>query len=351
MTNEERMRAAAILEKEFGLQWMAIVQELGTEDLRSRVGKELTSFMAFPERGEGGKNTWRGNCSPKVVESIAKYVLDTKKYYGKDISNFTLLDPMSGSGTSERAAKNLGIRSVLYDLNPNPACGKGNWNALKDDVEDSADLIFFHPPYDSIITYSGNMWGKPHPDDLSRCANYKEFIEKLNFVIKKLYMALRKDGRMAILVGDIRSKGVFHSMQNDMMKIGDYESFIVKAQFNCVSDSRTYAKPFIPIVSEYVVLLQKKDVFIIPFSKTLTSRFDVQKRDDISLTWHHLIRMTMESVGGSANLTDLYSLLENHPKSKNNEHYRERIRATIYEHKDQYIQIASGEYRLSYKVA
>ena len=233
MTNEERMRAAAILEKEFGPQWLTIVQELGTEDLRSRVGKELTSFMAFPERGEGGKNTWRGNCSPKVVESIAKYVLDTKKYYGKDISNFTLLDPMSGSGTSERAAKNLGIRSVLYDLNPNPACGKGNWNALKDDVGDSADLIFFHPPYGSIITYSGNMWGKPHPDDLSRCANYKEFIEKLNFVIKKLYMALRKDGRMAILVGDIRSKGVFHSMQNDMMKIGDYESFIVKAQFNC----------------------------------------------------------------------------------------------------------------------
>ena len=75
MTNEERMRAEAILEKEFGPQWLTIAQELGTEDLRSRVGKELTSFIAFPERGEGGKNTWRGNCSPKVVESIAKYVL------------------------------------------------------------------------------------------------------------------------------------------------------------------------------------------------------------------------------------------------------------------------------------
>ena len=77
------------------------------------------------------------------------------------------------------------------------------------------------------------MWGSPHPDDLSRCGSYDEFIEKLNFVIKKLYMALRKDGRLAVLVGDIRSQGKFYSMQNDMMKIGKYESFIVKAQFNC----------------------------------------------------------------------------------------------------------------------
>ena len=63
------------------------------------------------------------------------------------------------------------------------------------------------------------MWGKANPDDLSRCENYNDFIEKLNFVIQKLYMALRKDGRLAILVGDIRSKGEFHSMQHDMMKI------------------------------------------------------------------------------------------------------------------------------------
>lgn len=143
MTSSERSRAVAALEKEFGQDWMIVAQELGTENLRQRVGKELTSFLAFPERGEGGKNTWRGNCSPKVVESIAKYVLNTKQYYGKDISDFTLLDPMSGSGTSGMVAENLNIRSCLYDLNPNPVKGRGNWNALKDEVDESADLIFF----------------------------------------------------------------------------------------------------------------------------------------------------------------------------------------------------------------
>lgn len=63
-------RAAAILEQEFGPDWQGIAQELGTENLRKRVGKELTSFMAFPERGNGGSSQWRGNCSPEVVAAI-----------------------------------------------------------------------------------------------------------------------------------------------------------------------------------------------------------------------------------------------------------------------------------------
>lgn len=124
-------RAAALLAQEFGSDWLTIAQQLGTENLRQRVGKELTSFMAFPDRGNGGDSKWRGNCSPEVVSSVLRYVLDAKRYYGKDISQFTLLDPMSGSGTSKAAADRLGVKSILYDLNPAPAAGMGNWNALK----------------------------------------------------------------------------------------------------------------------------------------------------------------------------------------------------------------------------
>ena len=351
MTSNERQRAVAALEKEFGPDWMTVAQELGTENLRQRVGKELTSFLAFPERGEGGKNTWRGNCSPKVIESITRYVLDTKRYYGKDTSDFTLLDPMSGSGTSGVVAENLGVRSCLYDLNPNPIKGRGGWNALKDEVDESADMIFWHPPYWSMIAYSGNMWGTPHPDDLSRCPTYRDFIEKMNFVMKKLYMALRKDGRLAVLVGDMRLHGNFYSMQSDIMKIGSYESFIVKAQFNCNSDNKRYVKPLIPVVCEYLLLFHKEEIFLVPFSKTLRSMFDAQKKDDISLTWHHLIRMTFESLGGRASLELLYERLADHPKSKKNPHYKDRIRATLHEHQDQYISEGDGEYRLRYKVA
>ena len=349
--DERLQRAAKILENEFGTDWLTVAQMLGTEDLRRRVGKELTSFMAFPERGSGGSNQWRGNCSPEVIHSIAKYVLDTKKYYGKDVSDFTVLDPMSGSGTTKDAVDRLGVKSILYDLNPNAPVGKGNWNALKNDVEDSADLIFFHPPYHSIIQYSGNMWGKPHPADLSRCENYSDFTEKLNHVIKKLYMALRNDGRLAILVGDIRLKGNFYSMPHDIMRMGKFESFIVKGQFNCVSDSRRYAKPFVPIVTEYMLVYHKDDPFIVSYSKRLGNSVDISQKDVAGLTWHHLIRATIEKLGGEAKLIELYDYLSEHPKSKKNEHYKERIRATIYEHKEQYIQTGNGSYRLTYKVA
>lgn len=60
---EEIKHAAAVLEQEFGSDWLRVAQQLGTENLRRRVGKELTSFMTFPKRGTGGNSQWRGNFS------------------------------------------------------------------------------------------------------------------------------------------------------------------------------------------------------------------------------------------------------------------------------------------------
>lgn len=120
--------------------------------------------------------------------------------------------------------------------------------------------------------------------------------------------------------------------------------------FNCVSDNRTYKKPFIPIVTEYALLLKKTDSFIIPFSIRQEGVFSVQNTDILALTWHHLIRMTMESIRGRGALKDLYALLKEHPKAKKNPHYQERIRATLYEHPDEYIPVSKGYFRLSYSV-
>lgn len=351
MNTTEHERAIQLLKQEFGPRWNLIAQELGTEGLRHRVGKELTSFMAFPERGQGGNNAWRGNCSPEVVRALARYTLDCKHYYGKQVRDFTLLDPMSGSGTSQAAAESLGIRSILYDLNPEPPAGQGGWNALRDEVDDSADLIFLHPPYHNIITYSGSVWGRPHDDDLSRCTSYAEFIDKLNFVIKKLFLALRKDGRLAILVGDIRSKGRFYSIQHDMIRVGQTEAFIVKGQFNCTSDTRTYRKPFIPVVTEYLLLYHKAESLMIPFAVRRSAVVDLRQADTPALTLHHLIRLTMEELGGRAKLSDLGDLLEHHPKAQKNPHYRDRIRATVYEHPNQYRPCGNGVYMLNYDVA
>ena len=59
MSFPEQDRAVQILEKEFGPRWKQIVQELGTKELRQRVGKELTSFMAFPEQRREQQVAWK----------------------------------------------------------------------------------------------------------------------------------------------------------------------------------------------------------------------------------------------------------------------------------------------------
>jgi len=342
-------QAEAILKKEFGPDWRNIIQELGTEDLRHRAGKQLTSFVAYLDRGEGGSSQWRGNCSSRLVEDVIKYVMDCNRYCGQKTDDFKLLDPMSGSGSSKAAADRIGISSIMYDLNPEPAVGKGGWNALRDDVEDDADLILLHPPYHDIIPYSGSMWGAaPHPDDLSHCKSYREFIEKLNYVIKKLYLALRRNGRLAILVGDIRRNGQFYSIQHDIMTVGALEAFVVKGQYNCKSDSRIYRKPFIPIVTEYLLLFKKEGELIVSFSRRVSGSFNMMMKDNNAVTWNHLVRNVMESMGGTAKADDLYTALAGHPKAQGQKHYRDRIRAVIQEHPDTYQQIDRGVYALKY---
>ncbi len=49
------------------------------------------------------------------------------------------------------------------------------------------------------------------------------------------------------------------------------------------------------------------------------------------MTWNHLVRSCVEYMGGKAKLSDIADMLQKHPKAKANEHYRERIRATVYE--------------------
>ena len=54
MQESDLQRASKILRTEFGSDWKQIVQTLGTRELTHCVGQDLTSFMAFPERAEGG---------------------------------------------------------------------------------------------------------------------------------------------------------------------------------------------------------------------------------------------------------------------------------------------------------
>ncbi len=62
----------------------------------------LTTVVSYPERGEGGSNRYRGNCSPKLIEDLIAH-------FGiQDICDY-----MCGSNTTGDAARTMGISSHM----------------------------------------------------------------------------------------------------------------------------------------------------------------------------------------------------------------------------------------------
>lgn len=205
--------------------------------------KMITSLLSFPTRGRWGDAKYKGNCSGFIIKSLLEH------YKPK-----SFLEVFAGGGTGFEVANELGyVDSVHIDLNPR----WGGWNALIDEVPVKSDFIFSHPPYFNMIEYSGNVWGEKHKDDLSHSNSYDDFIKKLDFVNNKLFESLLPNGRMAILIGDLRKNGVYYSIIKDMKYYGALEAHIIKAQYNCESFRKQYKSKFIPITHEHILIFRR----------------------------------------------------------------------------------------------
>ena len=239
----------------------------------------MQSIVSYPERGEGGKNSYRGNCSPKLIEDIIQ------QYKIHSLSDF-----MVGGGTTEDVCKKLGIQGTYLDLNR-------GFDMMAMDMPERPENIFWHPPYDDIIVYSDKMYSAadierrfgfdPRVNDLSRCKNYEEFVQYMNYCMMKQFAALEKGGRMFVLMGDIKKKGKLYSMLADIIKPGTLEQIIIKAQHNCFSDNTYYSnRNFVPIVHEYLMVVKKESSLIIPVKYTKNSQLDM--RDMNTSTWRDI---------------------------------------------------------------
>jgi len=203
----------------------------------------LTSILSYSNRGKWGRADYPGNCSGYVIKELLEH-FKPKQF----------VEVFAGGGTGRDVAQELGYKdSIHLDLNPI----WGGWNALLDEVPVNSDFIFSHPPYYNIILYSGSIWGDKSVDDLSRATSYRDFIYKLDFVNEKLYDSLSPGGRLAILIGDFRRKGVYYSILKDMKYPGKLEAHLIKMQHNCNSFRKEYRGCFIPIVHEHLLIFQK----------------------------------------------------------------------------------------------
>lgn len=273
----------------------------------------FTSVVSYPDRGHWGNNKYRGNCTGHIIKDLIEF------YEPK-----LFVEVFAGGGTGFDVCQELGQNSLHLDLRPE----FGGWNALRDEMPVGADLVFSHPAYADMIVYSGEMWGEAHPDDLSRCASYDEFITKLNMVNAKIYNSLRKGGRHAMLIGDMRRQGKYYSMIKDLAWYGDLDAHVVKVQHNTVSDRKTYAnRNFIPIQHEHLLIFRKNEVWGVNLKITKTEKRNLLQSKLI--TWRDLVQGALESLGGKAELSSIYEVIQSAEKTKANPHWQAKVRQTL----------------------
>ena len=281
--------------------------------------RKLTSIVSYPERGEGGNNRYRGNCSPKLIEDLIGFFKPTE-----------ICDYMCGSGTTKAAAEKCGIQSKLYDLH-------SGFDIMSSEIKERPEFIFWHPPYWDIIVYSDVMYKAsdvqnrygydPRKLDLSRIPSWERFVEAMNYAMMKQFSSLEKGGRMAVLMGDIKKRGKLYSMLSEIVKPGTLENIIIKAQHNCFSDNTQYSGKFIPILHEYVMIVRKDSPLLVPV--IVAKEMQVDTRDMAGATWRDVVAAVLEECSEAVTLTYLYEQIEPHKKAKANKHWREKIRQTL----------------------
>lgn len=296
----------------------------------------LTTVVSYPERGEGGNNRYRGNCSPKLIEDLIAH-------FGiQDICDY-----MCGSNTTGDAARTMGIHSHTYDLH-------SGFDLLHCDIPERPQFIFWHPPYWDIIKYSDVMYRAsdvqqrygydPRRYDLSRIPTWEGFVQAMNYCMMKQFCALEKGGRMAVLVGDIKKKGRLLSMIFELTKPGTLENVIIKAQHNCVSDRRSYSGRFIPIVHEYVLLLRKDEPLVYPLLMTYQLKGDI--RDMPGATWRDILADAMESFQTPAPLEQIYAAVGNYKRAQQQLHWKDKVRQTLQYHPNTFYSPSRGIWAL-----
>ena len=229
-----------------------------------------TTVWSFPKRGSWGthRGDYRGNWPPQVPRSLM--LMYTRR-------GDTVLDPMVGSGTTCIEAKLLGRNCIGVDINYDaviltlhrlywlekhlekiasaagdlrvrvPGVGAGDEESVSVDEmlgarveiyhgdarsldglqDESVDLVALHPPYYSIIRYSG---GKRVPGDLSVAGSLEEYLDMMYQVGREVFRVLRPGRFMGVLVGDTRVRKHYVPLTHYVLRVLLRAGFIVREE-------------------------------------------------------------------------------------------------------------------------
>ena len=231
---------------------------------------ETNTVWAFPDRGKWATHDakYRGNWSPYIPRNvILRYSQEGDM----------VLDPFVGGGTTAVEAKLTNRNFIGFDINP-AAVERSRQKCEFEfdttassniDVADarelplaanSIDLICTHPPYADIIHYSEDIEG-----DLSLLP-IKDFLFEMGKVAEEFHRVLKKDKFCAILMGDMRHKGMVQPLAFETMRVFELAGFktkeiIIKEQHNCKATgywkTNSIKFNFLLLAHEYLFVFKK----------------------------------------------------------------------------------------------
>src|SRR5450432_4808330 len=121
--------------------------------------------------------------------------------------NDLVIDPCAGSGTTLDVSRDLGRRSLGYDVHPaRKDIFRVDARKLPAELTGKADFVFIDPPYSTHLDYG------PDPRDIGKLdAATDEYYQAMDQVIGEIHRILRPGRHMALYVSDsfVKGKGFF----------------------------------------------------------------------------------------------------------------------------------------------
>ncbi len=206
----------------------------------------MTSIVSYPARCRlWGESRFRGNCDGRLFKNLVLRYGATR-----------VADPMMGSGTTRDVIDGLN-GTGRYNIHYWGADLRSGFDLRTDSLPGPFEFLWLHPPYWNIIRYSDD-----DPRDLSTYSTYEQYYSALRQCLRNCYQAIAPNGRLAILVGDVRRKSAYIPIVRDVLamegELGQLRSVIIKAQHNCSSNAKMYSHmEDVPIQHEYCVVFKK----------------------------------------------------------------------------------------------
>jgi hypothetical protein len=203
----------------------------------------LTSLYHFHRTGEYGDRKWPGNCGGNLIKDLLTY-----------FKPGLCFDPMAGSGTCEDVCQELGVPCIAWDIHKGQdACDPNDFPK-----GETFDFIWAHPPYWRMKLYAED------DRDLSRSPTIDHFLRRYGQFIRNCASALKRGGKLAILMGDYNDREygqvplIYHSKRLAFAAgLRQHCTDIIRFSHGASSSKKVYRSSFIPGLHDVCMIFER----------------------------------------------------------------------------------------------